>query len=272
MDQVETVALRQYLAAVWKDVKSATFGRPVIASILLVALTLGNYVGINANVAEAASEKGSLAHFGEWLTGALAGGARLLIGVAIAMLVIRHAMLGAKARFRLMNLAYWKCVGAVTLLELGVFGLAMSIAVGAIIATDSVNTWLIVAAAYGVALFFSVRLGLTFTHIAIGHDADWFASWRDTRGHFWTIARLYLVASGPFDVLERILFTAGPGVHLHGIAVPHIVLAVARATCDYLNWALTAASAAWLYRRYARLLLELVQIPESSRIVAAREM
>ncbi|WP_147426631.1 hypothetical protein [Trinickia fusca] len=237
----------------------------------MIALTFGNYVGINANLAEAASEKGSLAHFGDWLLGALAGGARLLIGVAVAMLVIRHAMLGAKARFRLIDLAYWKCVGAVTLLDLGVFGLAMSILVGQVVATDSTNVWLIVASVYGVGLFFSTRLGLTFTHIAIGHDADWFASWRDTRGHFWTIARLYLIASGPFDVLERILFTAGPNVHLHGIAVSPIVLAVARATCDYLNWALTAASCAWLYRRYARLLLELVQIPESSRVVA-REM
>lgn len=99
----------------------------------------------------------------------------------------------------------------------------------------------------GCAYFFA-RSSLVFPHIAVGGYVDWRTAWRDTRGNFWKIACIEIIAvQSPTYILDTQVI---PFIHSHFTML--VFLLLSQATAKVLVISLSANCLAWLYRCFAR--------------------
>ncbi|HEY1997779.1 hypothetical protein [Paraburkholderia sp.] len=110
-----------------------------------------------------------------------------------------------------------------------------------------------------VCMFVMGRLSLLYPSIALGSPIALRAAWRDTRGHFWSLFSVWLIAYMPLMLVWIVLTAAlgGPkmlAASMQGTPLIAVGMVLINAVCTVL----TSSSLAWLYRRYANALLDQV--------------
>lgn len=153
--------------------------------------------------------------------------------------------------------------GAKPILRIFAVGLILVVALGAL----AFVLWFVLRPQYqggaaflmlivsAVWIFVAVRLSLLFPALAIGSPINFGAAWRDSRGHFWSLFGVTLVAALPIAVCGLLILI---GMGLAG-ASPAIVqtpqwltaLAIVQSIGNIVFALLTTTALAWLYRRYA---------------------
>lgn len=107
--------------------------------------------------------------------------------------------------------------------------------------------------------FASTRLILLFPHVANGGGRRWRNAWDDTRGHVWSIyGTLFLtllpvaLLSGFLAIGRALILKLQPETQPIYIGCTILITVTAAFT-----WALGATSLCWIYKRYAKTLLQI---------------
>jgi hypothetical protein len=156
---------------------------------------------------------------------------------------------GAKPLLRMFS------VGLILVLALGAFAFALWFVLRPQYRGGAAFLMLIVSAVW---IFVAVRLSLLFPALAIGSRIDFGSAWRDSRGHFWSLFGVTLVAALPIAVCGIVILIA---MGLAGVS-PEIVqkpgwltaLAIGQSVGNIGFAMLTTTALAWLYRRFANAL------------------
>ena len=193
---------------------------------------------------------------------------RLVVMIALPIQVMRYVLLGEhESRPRSMfGKEFWRYLGLSLAIGFGSIVLgALVVGVGFFLTHSfkrylggtglQLVVWSTIALC--VVSFVAIRFSLLFCHVGIGRAIRWRASWSDTRGHFWQIIASHILVLVPLEIFLVGVFavirtssgTAGGSTSLYPAA---IVLSL----FSSLGPVVGATCACWLYRRFARVLLE----------------
>ena len=105
-------------------------------------------------------------------------------------------------------------------------------------------------------LFIIVRLSLIYPAVALGSRLTLRAAWKDSRGHFWNIASMGLIAYLPLFIIWIAALLVGGKALLTALLEGSVVANVVQAFVSTVFLVLSGAVMSWVYRRYANGLLE----------------
>ena len=112
---------------------------------------------------------------------------------------------------------------------------------------------ILIAIAYLYAIF---RLCLIYPAVSLGSPLALRAAWKDSRGHFWSILGVGIVAHLPLTLVWIVALVAlGPRL-LMSSAQGSVAFSVGFGLVNTIFIGLAASVLSWLYRRYANELLE----------------
>lgn len=193
---------------------------------------------------------------------------RFAVMIALPIQVVRYVMLGEQESHprSVFGKQFWRYFGLCLAIGFG------SIVVGALIVavgfsvTHSFNgylgktglqlfVWSVIAIC--VVTFIAIRFSLLFCHVGIGRAIRWRASWRDTRGHFWRIVVSHMLTLAPLEVFLISLFAVLRAWSSTGDRSTSLYpIAIVVSLFSSVGMVVGATCACWLYRRFARVLLE----------------
>lgn len=108
-----------------------------------------------------------------------------------------------------------------------------------------------------VVSYLAIRLSLLFCHVAIGRAMRWRATWKDTGGHFWRIVFSHLLTAVPIQLcMFGALALVKASVRATGTLPFPYADTMIRSLSASVGLVVGATCACWLYRQFARRLLE----------------
>jgi hypothetical protein len=259
---METITLGRCFKGAWCDAVALIARRPLLLFAVYVLL-----FAVNVMVIQAASSQATAAAVGQ----APKPGLQHFVQMSIIMVVqsltfsllvvqgIRYVVLGKDAVgvMGVLDKGFWRYLGLGWLFGL-VIVMVTTIGVLLFVLTSmpaSGSTWAIwstfIALLGCAVLFVFSRSTLLFSHAALNRKADWPATWRASRGHFWSIFLTQWVVGLPFIIVGIVLGVIGIVLRHHASAEGFtIVLAALRTVIGELLVLVVGTTAGWLYRRY----------------------
>jgi len=252
----------------WRDAWRAALKMPHLFIMLFVVLLGFVYLG-DHRIAIQHSAGADPAAPGQAATIALLSVVLLiltvLLSIVLSIKIMRLSLLGE------VNQTNLALVGRVLLLHIiigcaaMVIGLVIGISaalIGVILSVASVHlskaifllcAVLIGLFTFGAAFYVAMRLNLLSPHVATGGRYEWRKAWHDTRGRFWSMVGTVILTSLPALFFYIVLAGARMSYVRHANFGDHLyyALAILSALAVLALQASSAASYAWLYRRYA---------------------
>lgn len=248
----------------WVDAAKFVRSNPFVVIAAFAILLACNAISIELSRLYGLTSPGFTAKFIQWIVMPV----RFAVMIALPIQVMRYVMLGEReSRPRsIFGKQFWRYFGLSLAIGFGclVIG-ALVVGIGfslthpfkKYLGGTGLQLFVWGTIALCVVIFIAIRFSLLFCHVGIGRAIRWRASWRDTRGHFWRIAVSHMLALAPLEVFLIGLFAllrAWSGMGTRPTSLYPIAIVVS--LFSSLGMVVGATCACWLYRRFARVLLE----------------
>jgi hypothetical protein len=275
MKDMETISIRECIFGIWRDTRQAIKHMPLLflaVFVISLAAVYGEYVWdalaqINGH-SKIISDSMIKSPFMSELIGFMNGIGNAVIAIPLIRFSLRDESLAienASVRVYVRYFIFWIgliVASMIILISIHFFGSAiLSIAginqAGKISIIRTAKILVLCGCTY-----LAARCSLVFPHIALGGQVDWFAAWRDTRGHFWKIACIEAIA------VQLPGYIAGtqllPFLRSH---YPTLIFVLPlRAAAKVMAITLATICLAWLYKCFANNIRHSVLPTEKWRI------
>jgi hypothetical protein len=238
--------------------------KPLTVTAAFAILLACNAISIAPGGLYGPVSPGIASKFMQWLVMPV----RLAVMIALPIQVMRYVMLGEpESHSRSMfGKEFWRYLGLSLAIGFGSIVLGALVVGGGFFLTHSFKKYLggtglqlVVwsTIALCVVSFIAIRFSLLFCHVGIGRTLRWRASWKDTRGHFWRIIVSHILVLVPLEIFLIGVFavirtSSGTAERSTSLYPAAIVVSL----FSSLGLVVGATCACWLYRRFARTLLE----------------